>query len=112
MKDLFKRLRERTISMTDRQVSDAMDIVEDALFERFPWMPRMLDEYRGNVIVEMAFYLGIDGLANDYAKMLELVEKGHWDKAADEILGYDVELAHVMRTGGGAPALKECLYGV
>ncbi len=73
----------------------------------YPWI-RELSPERQDVIVNMAFNLGISGLMK-FKKMWAAIEVGEWNKAAAEMLdsrwarqvGYRaVELAEVMRGDG------------
>lgn len=76
------------------------------LNRRWPWFPT-LDPMRQRVLIDMAFNLGITGLAG-FPKMLAAVEAGAYDEAADEMLDSTwakqvgtraVKLAAMMRTG-------------
>lgn len=71
-----------------------------------PWIAR-LDDARQNVLVNMAFNLGVAGLMS-FKNTLKLVEKGHYVAGASAMLdskwarqvGYRAEeLAEQMRTG-------------
>lgn len=56
----------------------------DALGTALPWM-RTLDPARGEVLLEMAFNMGVKGLLA-FKNTLADVQAGNYDKAADEML--------------------------
>ena len=76
------------------------------LLARWPWMAG-LDEPRRVVVIDMAFNLGIAGLAN-FVKFLAALKTGEYAHAADEMLASRwagqvgqraARLAALMRTG-------------
>lgn len=80
--------------------------VTSQLAETFPWT-QVLDDARRGVLLNMAFNLGIHGLA-EFRMMLGAAEQADWETAAQEMLnsewaaqvgGRAVRLAQQMRTG-------------
>lgn len=53
------------------------------LIARFPWAAK-LDSARMGVLVNMAYQMGVTGLAG-FKKMLQAVEAGDWQRAAAEM---------------------------
>lgn len=85
--------------------NDVMRVTGE-LSETFPWT-RVLDDARRGVLLNMAFNLGIHGLA-EFRMMLGAAEQGDWETAAQEMLSskwaQEVgaradRLAEQMRTG-------------
>lgn len=79
---------------------------ENVLRYQLPWVSQ-LDQQRLNVLINMTFNLGIQGLLK-FRHTLEAVRQGDWNAAADQMLsglwarqvkGRAVELAETMRTG-------------
>lgn len=79
----------------------------DALDTNIPWWSS-LDDARQNVLAEMCFNLGWQGLSK-FRRMLDAAEHHDFNRAADEMMQSvwatqvgqrAVELTHVMRTGG------------
>lgn len=80
--------------------------VEQAVYARWPWVA-WLSDVRQRVILDMAFNLGLDGLAH-FTATLTAVQAGAYEAAADQMLkslwakqvkGRAVRLAEMMRTG-------------
>tara|TARA_R100000541_G_scaffold54605_1_gene63149 strand:- start:288 stop:707 length:420 start_codon:yes stop_codon:yes gene_type:complete len=83
-----------------------VDYFYGKLAKRLTWFLN-LDDVRQNVLVNMAFNLGVGGLLT-FKNMLRLASVGHYQEAAEEMLnskwaeqvGYRAnELAEQMRTG-------------
>jgi len=83
-----------------------IDRVEQALLERWPWYAS-LDDVRQRVLCNMAFNLGIQGLAT-FTKTLASIEHGDYARASTQMLqslwakqvkGRAVRLARMMRNG-------------
>lgn len=53
------------------------------LIARFPWTAK-LDSARMGALINMAYQMGVSGLAG-FKKMLQAVEAGDWNRAADEM---------------------------
>lgn len=79
---------------------------QQSLIDNLPWVSG-LDDLRREVLVEMAFQLGINGLL-DFRKTLDFVQSHQYDSAADEMVNSTwhtqtpkrcEELAEIMRTG-------------
>lgn len=103
----------RNIDDTGISLEEAMMLLEndisrtiDGLKERLPWFGS-LDRARQNVLVNMAFNMGIHGLLG-FKRMLAAVKTGYYEAAAAEMLqsawagqvgGRAVELANTMRNG-------------
>ena len=96
---------------TDTLIED-IAIAQSELDEKLPWW-RTLDDVRQDVLVEMAFNLGIDGLLG-FHRTLAAVQAGQWAAAsadmllsawASEVGARAARLAAAMRsgsrTGGG-----------
>lgn len=90
-----ERLLENDIYSTGRQLD-----------ERIPWW-RELDLPRQGVLLNMAFQMGVAGLAG-FAKALSAAEQGNWLRSANEMLdskwakqtpGRAAELARQMQEG-------------
>lgn len=58
--------------------------VRAQVFVRFPWTAN-LDEARNAALINMAFQLGIDGLAG-FVNTLAAIRDGHYDHAAEQML--------------------------
>ncbi len=78
-----------------------------ALRERLPWFGS-LDKVRQNVLINMAFNMGIHGLLG-FKLMLGAVQAGNYEAASREMLesawavqvgNRAVELSHLMKNGG------------
>lgn len=87
-------------------LNNDVDYFYGKLSKRLPWL-LSLDDVRQNVLVNMAFNLGVGGLLT-FKNMLRLVSIGHYQEGAEEMLnskwaeqvGYRAnELAEQMRTG-------------
>ena len=87
-------------------LNNDVDYFYTNLSKMIPWF-KLLDDVRQNVLVNMAFNLGIAGLLT-FKNTLRLISLGHYDDAAEEMLnskwarqvGYRAEeLAEQMRTG-------------
>jgi lysozyme len=87
-------------------LNNDVDYFYGKLAKRLPWFLN-LDDVRQNVLVNMAFNLGVGGLLT-FKNMLRLVSIGHYQEGAKEMLnskwaeqvGYRAnELAEQMRTG-------------
>lgn len=87
-------------------LNNDVDYFYGKLVKRLPWFLN-LDDVRQNVLVNMAFNLGVGGLLT-FKNMLRLVSIGHYQDGAEEMLnskwagqvGYRAnELAEQMRTG-------------
>lgn len=87
-------------------LNNDVDYFYGKLSKRLPWLLN-LDDVRQNVLVNMAFNLGVGGLLT-FKNMLRLVSIGHYQEGAEEMLnskwaeqvGYRAnELAEQMRTG-------------
>ena len=87
-------------------LNNDVDYFYGKLAKILPWLLN-LDDVRQNVLVNMAFNLGVGGLLT-FKNMLRLVSIGHYQEGAEEMLnskwaeqvGYRAkELAEQMRTG-------------
>ncbi len=87
-------------------LNNDVDYFYGQLTKKLPWF-KMLDDARQNVLVNMAFNLGISGLLS-FKMTLKLIEYGDYDNAATEMLdsvwAYQVgqraiELSKQMATG-------------
>lgn len=76
------------------------------LLEHLPWVTK-LDDLRREILVEMVFQMGINGLLA-FKNTLKHVQAGEWDAAADGMLASTwhsqtssraEEMAGIMRTG-------------
>lgn len=63
----------------------------------FPWA-NGLKQQRYDVLVNMAFQMGISGLGT-FRRMLAHLQAGHFDKAADEMLDSKWAKNHLTRAG-------------
>lgn len=88
-------------------LSDRLNEIEEQLFGTVPWLLGMQDEERINVIVEMAFQIGVDGVIK-FKHMLQAIHDGDFTKASDEMLNSIwhkqtpsrcEELANIMKNG-------------
>lgn len=85
--------------------------IERCIFEiatTFPWTNK-LDQARRYVLINMCYNLGINGLAG-FKRTLLAIEEGRYEEAAEAMLkskwaeqvkGRAVELAEIMKGGGG-----------
>ena len=87
-------------------LNNDVDEFYSKLAKKIPWFLN-LDDARQNVLVNMAFNLGVGGLLT-FKNMLRLVSVGHYQEGAEEMLdskwakqvGYRAEeLAEQMREG-------------
>jgi len=94
--------REEAAILLDNDIREA----ESAVAKAFPWTMEV-DRPRFEVLVNMAFNLGIGGLLK-FEHMLSAMEAGSWESAAVEMLNSKWakqvahradELAVIMRTG-------------
>jgi lysozyme len=81
-----RNLSERGISLEEADAMLDRDIAEHerAVWARFPWVAA-LDGARQRVIVEMAFNLGLDGLAG-FRTTLDAIRAGAFEDAAARML--------------------------
>jgi len=94
---------------SDYLLNNDIDRTYADLIRAFPWM-KDLDDIRQNVLLNMAFNLGIDGLRG-FKLTLAYVRGGHYELAAGEMLkslwakqvgARAQRLARMMRTGVAA----------
>lgn len=94
----------------DLMLENDIDAVLEQVVRVFPWYPP-LDNVRQNVILNMAFNLGIAGLQG-FTQTLAAIARGDYEGAAEHMLdskwakqvgGRAVELAEMMRTGAWGP---------
>ncbi|QIG62473.1 peptidoglycan hydrolase [Pseudoalteromonas phage AL] len=87
-------------------LNNDVDYFYAKLDKRLTWF-LSVDDVRQNVLVNMAFNLGVGGLLT-FKNMLRLVSAGHYQEAAEEMLNSKwakqvgnraVELSEQMRTG-------------
>ncbi|MGA1600005.1 MAG: glycoside hydrolase family protein [bacterium] len=80
--------------------------IQRELYAHLPWMPQ-LSAIRQEVLLEMAYQLGVSGLLK-FKKTLREAQRGSWQECALEMLdsrwarqtpGRAKELAEMMRTG-------------
>jgi len=83
-----RNLRDKGISLTEAEMLLDNDL-RDAfrLADQLPWITE-LDEARRNVLFNMAFNLGVQGVLG-FTKTLELVRQGRYAEAAAEMLRSD-----------------------
>lgn len=62
-----------------------VDKFERGVLERFPWVAQ-LDDVRQVALFNLAFNLGLDGLAK-FANTLEAIKRGDWEAAARGLRG-------------------------
>lgn len=97
------------ISIADAEtlLNERLNEIENHLFDTFPWMLQELDEERQNVVAEMAFQMGVQGV-RDFPKMLQALRMEDYETAAKEMLNSSwhkqtkarcEELSEIMRTG-------------
>ncbi len=81
-----RNLQDRGLSATEINFlfdNDINEVIEE-VYKNFPWAMG-LDEPRQEVLANMAFQLGINGLLN-FKKTLRFIELHQFDQAADEML--------------------------
>lgn len=92
--------------MAESMLQEDIEAAVAGLDERLPWW-RALDDVRQEVLVNMAFNVGLRGLLG-FRRMLAAAEAGDYDTAADEMLdsrweqqvgARAHELAAMMRQG-------------
>jgi|SRR6478736_1205528 len=103
----------RNISDRGISTSEALSLLEDDIQYFFAklshYIPLFikLDDNRQIVLVDMCFNLGFNGLLN-FRDMLDAIERGDFERAAQEILDSKAanqardryeQLAYIMRTG-------------
>lgn len=66
-------------------LSNDIDKFERGVLERFPWV-QQLDDVRQVAIYNLAFNLGIEGLAK-FGNTLEAIKRGDWEAAARGLRG-------------------------
>lgn len=88
-------------------LSERLNEIEERLFDAVPWLLHITDENRVNLVVEMAFQMGVEGVKK-FPRMLHAIQDGDWGTAADEMLDSTwhkqtpsrcEELAELMRNG-------------
>lgn len=94
----------------DLMLENDVDAVLEQVVRAFPWYPP-LDNVRQNVILNMAFNMGIAGLQG-FTQTLAAIARSDYEGAALHMLdskwakqvgGRAVELADMMRTGAWTP---------
>ena len=80
-----RNLEDKGISHDEAMMLLRNDIAEvTAQLERFDWF-RALGPVRRKVLIDMAFNLGMGGLLG-FQKMIEALERGDYERAADEMV--------------------------
>ena len=80
-----RNLDDKGISRDEAMILLRNDIAEvTAQLERFDWF-RALGPVRRKVLIDMAFNLGMGGLMG-FQKMIEALERGDYERAADEMI--------------------------
>lgn len=69
-----------TIEEAQMILSNDVDRFERGVIERFPWVA-MLDDVRQVAVLNLAFNLGLDGLA-EFRNTLKALQRGEWNDAA------------------------------
>jgi len=96
------------VRAADFLLEEELKVVEDILQQKLPWITE-LDISRYEVILEMAYNLGVNGLLG-FKKMLAALQEKRWNDAADEMLDSAwakqvrhraTVLADIMREGRG-----------
>lgn len=103
-----RNLDHRGITQEEAEILLKNDIIAHStgILKHLPWI-RGLDQVRQDVLYDMAFNLGVQGLLK-FKTTLGFIYNGEYDKAADAMLttkwarqvkGRATELAQMMRTG-------------
>lgn len=74
--------------ISQRMASDILDEqlseTQAEIYHRWPWVGRDLDFVREAVLINMAFNLGVEGLAG-FTRFLKAVQNMDWSRAANEM---------------------------